>query len=153
MSIPIRIYAVDYRGVDFTEDAETVIINQHGAKIRMAHQLLPDQEIQLFCQPTREQALFRVVSKLNGSELRYTYWGVENLDQHVNIWGVKLPALQPDDQVGIRVVLKCPTCAARESIRVDEKLLSALTEEGGILRGCLSCKERGRWKILPFQIV
>jgi hypothetical protein len=151
MSIPIRIYAVDYRGVDFTEDAETVIINRHGAKIRMVHQLLPGQEIRLLSQSTLQEAIFRVVSKVQGTDLRYTYWGVENLDAHVNIWGVTLPALQSEDQVGIRVVLQCPTCAAQELIRVDEKLLCILTEQDGIVRACSACKERGRWKVRSFQ--
>jgi hypothetical protein len=151
MSIPIRIYAVDYRGVDFTEDAETVVINRHGAKIRLVHQLLPDQEIRIHSRPTRLEAIFRVVSKVQGADLRYTYWGVENLDVHVNIWGVTLPALQAEDQVGIRAVLQCPTCAAQESIRMDEKLLCALTEQGGMVRGCPACNERGRWKIRSFQ--
>src|SRR5512140_1612316 len=48
MELPIRVFGVDFRGIDFTEEALTSIVNLHGAKIRLSHQLLPDAEIRLF---------------------------------------------------------------------------------------------------------
>ncbi len=153
LSIPVRVFATDYRGIDFTEDAVTIVVNLHGAKIRMAHQLLPEQEICLFSQTTRQDAHFRVVSKLEGSDSQYTYWGVENLDPTRDIWGVKIPELQPDDQLGVRVVLECPTCSARDSLRVDEMQLAALLEKRKIARSCPACGSSGLWKLLPFQEV
>lgn len=109
MSVPVRVYGTDYRGVDFTEDALTLIVNLHGAKIRLTHQLLPDSEIRLLSQPTGRDSVFRVVSKLASSELRFTYWGVENLHPEKNIWGVDIPPLRPRDQVKVRVTLECQT--------------------------------------------
>ena len=94
LSVPIRVFGIDYRGIDFTEEALTIIVNLHGAKIRMTHQLLPDSEIRLLSHPTGQDSLFRVVSKLQSSELKFTYWGVENLDPEKNIWGVDIPAIQ-----------------------------------------------------------
>lgn len=153
LSVPIRVFGTDYRGVFFTEDTVTVVVNLHGAKIRMTHQLLPDQEILLFSHPTRQDALFRVVSKVGGSDHQYTYWGVENLEPKRNIWGVHFPELQAADQLAVRVVLQCPTCSTRESVWVDEALLTAFQEQGGLPRGCLTCKTSGVWKLLPFQEV
>jgi hypothetical protein len=150
---PIRIYGIDYRGVDFTEDSVTIVVNLHGAKIRMAHQLLPDQEIRLVSRTTGQEAVFRVVSKVEGPKLQYSYWGVEILEPKKDIWGVDLPPLQSRDQVTVRVVLECPTCLARESVRLDEKLLAHLLEENGIPRTCRTCEFSGRWKVLPFQEV
>lgn len=94
LTLPIRVFGVDYRGIDFTEEAVTIIVNLHGAKIRMTHQLLPDSEIRLISHPTGLDSVFRVVSKLQSAELQYTYWGVENLDPEKNIWGVDIPAFQ-----------------------------------------------------------
>ena len=135
------------------EDSVTIVVNLHGAKIRMAHQLLPDQEIHLVSRMTGQEAVFRVVSKVEGLNLQYSYWGVEILEPGKNIWGVDLPPLQPGDQVTVRVVLECPTCLAREPVRLDEKLLAHLEEEGGIPRTCRTCESSGRWKVLPFQEV
>lgn len=153
LSVPIRIFAIDYRGVDFTEDSVTIVVNLHGAKIRMIHQLLPDQEIRLLSQPTRQEAIFRVVAKVEGLNLQYTYWGIESLDPKRNIWGVKLPKLEPGDQITVRVLLECPTCSTHVQVRLDEKLLAKLDDEGGIPRTCRVCETSGRWKVLPFHEV
>ena len=153
LSVPIRVFGIDYRGVDFTEEAYTIIVNLHGAKIRMAHQLLPDSEIRLISHPTGRESLFRVVSKLQSPELQYTYWGVENLDPGNNIWGVDIPELRPGEQLKVRVALECPTCATRESLHADETLLASLEERGGVERICMACNASGLWKLLPFQPV
>jgi len=151
LSVPIRVFGFDYHGVDFTEDAVTIAVNLHGAKIRMAHQLLPGQEIRLFSHPTRQDAIFRVVSKTNGSDEKFAYWGVENLDPKQNIWGVRFPELQQGDQLAVRIVLECPVCFVRESLRVEEALLVSLQEKGGVQRDCNACHASGLWKLLPLQ--
>ncbi len=151
LSVPIRVFGIDYRGIEFTEEAHTIIVNLHGAKIRMSHQLLPDSEIRLVSHPTGLDSLFRVVSKLQSSDLQFTYWGVENLDPGKNIWGVGIPELRPEDQVRVRVVVACPNCSFHESLRGDETLLAALQEKGGVQRTCGACKLSGLWKLLPFQ--
>jgi hypothetical protein len=153
MSVPVRVYGIDYRGIVFTEDALTVIVNLHGAKIRLDHQLVPDSEIRLFSHPTHQEGVFRVVSKLETSELKYTYWGIESLDPAKNIWGVDIPELRPGDQLKVRVVLQCPSCSQRESLRADETLLISLEEKGGVEHTCGVCKASGLWKLLPYQEV
>ena len=153
MSVPIRVIGIDYRGVDFAEEAFTIIVNRHGAKIRMAHQLLPEMEIRLFSHPTGLDSVFRVVSKLQAEDLKYTYWGVENLDPEMNFWGVDIPALRPEDQLKVRITLLCPICSVRESLHADETLLLALQEKGGVERTCKACHSPGLWKLLPYQTV
>jgi hypothetical protein len=150
LSVPIRVIGIDYRGIDFSEDTVTIVVNRHGAKIRMSHQLLPDQEIRVLSQATYQDAVFRVVSKLPVPAREYSYWGIESLDPRRNLWGLVLPELEPEDQFTVRVQLECPTCSARESVRLDETLLTALLDEGGVPRGCLTCKRSGMWRLLPF---
>jgi len=153
LRVPIRVFGTDYRGVDFTEDAITLLVNLHGAKIRLTHQLLPDSEIRLVSHPTGQDSIFRVVSKLPSSELQFTYWGVENLDPDKNLWGVSIPALQSGEQLAVRVVLECPICSARDSLRSDETLLTALQETGGLTRVCGACNKPGLWKLPASQQV
>ncbi len=151
LSVPIRVMGIDYQGRDFSEEAQTIVVNLHGAKIRMAHQLTPEAEIRLFSHPTGEDSIFRVVSKLQSSELKFTYWGVENLEPQKNIWGVSIPELRPGYQIKVGVMMQCPTCSARESIYADESLLASLHEKGGIQRTCIVCKTPGLWKLLPYS--
>jgi len=150
LSVPIRVIGTDYRGIDFTEEARTIVVNLHGAKIRMTHQLLPDAEIRVLSLATGQDSVFRVVSKLQSPELQYTYWGVENLTPETNIWGISIPELRAGDQFKVRVIIECPTCSAHESLRVDELTLAELDENGGVERTCHICNASGVWKVLPF---
>ena len=150
LSVPIRVIGIDFRGIDFAEEALTIIVNLHGAKIRMLHQMMPDSEIRLYSQPTGQDSLFRVVSKLQSPELKFTYWGVENMEPEKNIWGVKIPELQSGYQSKVGVKVECPTCSARETLFADETLLIELQEKGGSERTCPVCKFPGLWKHVPF---
>ena len=152
LSVPVRVFGIDYRGKDFTEDAVTIVVNLHGAKIRLNRQLMPDSEIRLVSS-TGQDSVFRVVSKLQSSEHHFTYWGVENLDPANNIWGVDIPKLQSGDQIKAQVMLKCPICSTQESLGVDQQLLASLQDKGGVERTCASCKAVGLWKLLPFKAV
>jgi hypothetical protein len=147
ISVPIRVYGIDYRGVDFSEDSLTLVVNLHGAKIRLAHQLLPESEIRLFSYPTGSDSVFRVVSKLQTPELLYTYWGIENLHPEKNIWGVDIPEVEPGDQPRLLVELTCPSCSARERMHAGEVFLASLQERGGVEHTCAACKKTGVWKL------
>ena len=150
LSVPITVVGIDDRGVDFTEEALTVIVNLHGAMIRMNHQLMPDSDIRLVSHPTGQDSHFRVVSKLQIPDLKFTYWGVESMDPGRNIWGVDLPERRPGFQIKIGVKLQCPTCPAHESFYADATLLASLHERGGMERPCETCKTVGLWKLQDF---
>ena len=145
--IPIRVFGIDYRGMVFSEDAFAIVVSLHGAKVRMAHQLLPEAEVRLWSQSTGRDAVFRVVSKVESTDVDFTYWGMENLNPVENIWGVNIPEIEPEDQHTVRVTLECPVCSARESLRADEPLLAALQEKGGLERTCKTCNSPGLWQL------
>ena len=149
LSLPVRVFGVDFRGIDFTEEALTMIVNLHGAKIRLAHQLLAEAEIRLVNHSTGRDAIFRVVSKLQSSEPKFTYWGVESLDPEKNIWGVEIPRLLSADESKGEAELQCPTCSNQVSLPVDQALLISLQEKGGVERACGTCNTSGIWKLLP----
>lgn len=150
---PIRVFGVDSAGADFTEEALTTIVNLHGAKIRLTHQLLLNSEIRLYNHSTGGSSVFRVVSKLDSSELKFTYWGVENLHPGKELWGVYFPELQPGDRLKLRVMVECPTCSTREALPIDETRLAALQEKGGVERTCTRCNAPRLWTLLHFSAV
>jgi hypothetical protein len=150
LDVPIRVFATDFRGRDFVEDATTVAINLHGAKIRLDHELIPDQEIRILSGKTGREAIFRVVAKAGNAENRSTFWGVECLNPSHNIWGLNFPELGPRDQNGVRAMVQCPECRIRELLFLDEPLLEKVASSGGLLRGCLSCGKTALWKQVPY---
>lgn len=151
LSLPIRVYAIDFKGTDFVEDSTTVVVNSHGAKIRLTHQLLPEQEIRIQSLKTAQESVFRVVSRVGALEDRFTYWGVESLNPARNVWGIQFPKPGPNDQRSVRVMLRCPICLYREMIHVDEPLLESILELGGLLRGCLKCGQTAIWEQVPYS--
>jgi hypothetical protein len=153
MTVPIRVFGIDYRGIDFTEEAYTLSVNLHGAKIKLTHQLLPDSEIRLLSHPTGRDSVFRVVSKLQSHELKFTYWGVENLDPQNDFWGVEIPILLPGESAYVHVTMVCPGCSAREFLKADDALLASLQEKGGVARTCKFCRNPGLWKLAPSRPV
>jgi hypothetical protein len=151
VSVPIRVYAIDFKGVDFVEDATTVVVNQYGAKIRLAHQLLPEQEIRIRSLQTDQEAVFRVINHAGTPDDRYGFWGVESLEPAHNIWGVGFPRLAAADQRLVRSTLRCPVCHRRETVYLDEPLVESVHELGGLLRGCLQCGHTGVWEPVPYS--
>ena len=151
MSVPVRVYGIDYRGIDFIEDALAMIVNRHGAKIRLAHQLLPDAEIRVLSLPTGRDSIFRVVARLPGSEQQFSYWGIESLQPDNNIWGVEIPELVTGKPIKVLVKLVCPHCSARVPVIADEMILVSLHEKGAVDRTCEICRKFGQWNLPPCQ--
>ncbi len=150
LTIPIRVFATDFQGKDFVEDSDTLIVSRHGAKIRLSHQLLPEQEIRLLSRATQQEAIFRVVSKVSAMHFGYTFWGVECLENNRNIWGFRFPEPLSKDQAAVRVMLQCPICFTREVLFLDEFLVGSLHAVGGISRGCLNCRTSALWSPVNF---
>jgi hypothetical protein len=150
LQLPIRVFGIDFKGMDFVEDATTLVVSAHGAKIRLGHQLVPEQEIRILCRRTQEEAVFRVVCKSSETEPSRTFWGVECLNPAHNIWGMGSPPLGPKDQDSVRLLLQCPECRTRELLFVDEPLLESLMGYGGLVRGCQVCGKTSRWKQVPY---
>jgi hypothetical protein len=149
--IPIRVYGIDFQGKDFVEDATTLVVSWHGAKLRMIHQLLPEQEIRLLSRPTCQEGLFRVVSKVTGTDGQHTFWGVECLDPERSIWGIRFPALEAADQASVRITIECPGCHTRELLFLDEHVLECIQSKDGVARSCLSCKTSGWWQLVAYS--
>jgi hypothetical protein len=150
VSLPIRVYATDYKGTDFVEDSTTVVVNLYGARIRLNHRLLPEQEIRIRSLKTSQEAIFRVVSRVGSLDDRFAYWGVECLSPSPEVWGINFPQPGPEDQRSVRALLRCPVCRFQEVIYLDEALLESIQELGGLLRGCVKCGQTGIWEPVPY---
>ncbi|MBI1984261.1 MAG: PilZ domain-containing protein, partial [Acidobacteria bacterium] len=119
LPLPIRVYGTDFTGTDFVEDSITIVVNHHGAKIRLARQLLPDQEIVILSIENKREAVFRVVAKIRETEGQLTFWGVECTEPKDGFWGVEFASLQPVDLRSVRITLACPQCRSSEQLHMD----------------------------------
>ena len=150
LELPIRVFGTDPEGTEFVEDSQTLTVSQHGAKIRLNHQLVPEHEIKIVCLQTQQESVFRVVAKASVAEPSHTLWGIECMNPAHDIWGVDTPPLSPEDQHFVRVMLQCPECRTRELFFVDESRLESINAFGGVVRDCLACGSTGIWTQVPY---
>ncbi len=149
--IPVRVSGTAPGGSEFSKDATTLVVNHHGAKLRLTQQLALEQKIHVVSQLNGREAPFRVVSRASEGDGLYTLWGVECLEPGSNIWDIEFPELRPEDQVTARVMLRCPGCRTLHCLHLDEPLLISLLSLGGMMRGCLACRQSGLWSPAPYQ--
>ena len=151
MSIPIRVFATDYRGRDFVEDSTTVTINFHGAKIQLERELVPEQEIRILSGRTGHEAIFRVVGRAGKSDGSNTYWGVESRKPGKNFWGIRFFEPSSDGPSSVQLMLRCPECHIRELVELDDSLLEQLKAKGGLSRLCSRCRETAVWTQVAYE--
>src|SRR5712692_10187992 len=100
LELPIRVFGKDFRRKKFVEDSATLALSRHGAKIRLTHKLIPEQEIQILFQGAKREALFRVVSKAGEPTGEFFFWGVECLTPGENLREGGIP--RPGPKLGPR---------------------------------------------------
>ena len=159
LGLPIRVFGKDFRGRDFVEDSATLMLSRHGAKIRLTHKLIPEQEIQILFLGAKRKALFRVVSKAGEATGEFFFWGVECLTPGENLReggiprpGPKLgPKLSLKDKSLVQVTLRCSKCGMRELIDLDQTQIRAVRELKGLVRDCHACGANSLWRPVAVQ--
>lgn len=144
--IPIRVFGTDYRGMDFVEDTQTLVVNLHGARIPLERQLVPDQEIVIQSLTTDIDAVFRVVGADSAGDPAAVAWGVECLNPEENVWGIEFPAMSPEDHTKVRLDVECPQCRRRETLFMNERTATELVSSEGLERECAACGKVALWK-------
>jgi uncharacterized C2H2 Zn-finger protein len=95
LELSIRVFGTDFQGRDFVEDATTLVVSRHGAKIQLMRKLIPEQEIRILCQGNNREGVFRVVSQAGEPTIEFSFWGVECLNPSENIWEGAQPRPRP----------------------------------------------------------
>ena len=165
LELPIRVFGKDFLSRNFVEDSATLVLSRHGAKIRLTHKLIPEQEIAILFHGAKQEARFRVVSKAGEPSGEFFFWGVECLTPAENLreGGVPRPGpklgprpgrrlkLSSKDQSLVQVTLRCSKCGMRELIDLDQTQIRALRELRGLVRDCHACGANSLWKPVAVQ--
>lgn len=145
VQLPIIISGTDVMGKDFVEAARTVLIARYGAKILCQRKLSPQLEIIIHCLMTSEDAHARVVGQVRESA-EGIYYGVELLDQDVDLWGVEFPPIELSASAIGRVLVECAPCHRRELAYLNEFEAEVLERSRSLWRHCKRCGETSLWK-------
>jgi len=145
VQLPIVISGVDVMGKDFVAAARTIVIARYGAKILCQLKLPPQLEITLRCLMTGEDSDARIVGQVReGPE--GIFYGIELLNQDVNLWGVEFPPLEESETAIGRVLVECVHCRRRELAYLNEFEAEVLERSRSLWRHCKRCADTVLWK-------
>jgi hypothetical protein len=95
LSLPILVSGKSINGLDFKEDAKTLIVNAHGALISLSTEIAADQQVTVTNNSTQQSLECRVVYVGTG-QAENTQMGIEFLQPSPSFWQIDFP---PDDWV------------------------------------------------------
>ncbi len=144
IAIPIRVIGFDAFSGEFTEEAETRVVNRSGARITLTHRLRAGDAIHIINLKNHSEADFRVVGPTQaGGESPEL--GVECIDPGRNIWGIDFAVLPEVPKTDAAAVLECRNCLQHASWAVTQMEAEVLAATGQIVRPCNECGKPTYW--------
>lgn len=145
LRIPIHVIGFGTANGDFTEDTETLVVNQAGARITLKHHVVADDTIRIVNLETHAEAECRVVgpTRLQGEEV--CEWGVECTEKDHNLWGIELPPPLPRDGKEAGALLECRACHSQGFWPLTLMEVEVLDSTGEINRSCTKCAKTTYW--------
>ncbi len=152
LTVPLTLSGVDPKGADFKDNARTVTLNRHGARILSPRLLTSGQIIRITNLVSRREADFRVVGPLSPHSEKGGEWGVECLDGQENIWGIQFPPPPPGQESESAALLECRRCHTVALLRVSLVEFEVLGAAGLLTKTCESCGESTPWGYAEKQV-
>jgi hypothetical protein len=152
LTIPLIVEGTDARGNPFKDEARTITLNRHGARILIGRPLRVGQTISLTNLVGRREAEFRVVGPVAPITDRGGEWGVEYQDMKDNIWGIQFPPTSEAEGAESKALLECRTCHSVALIRLSLVELEVLETAGILSKPCAYCEQATPWGYAEKQV-
>ncbi len=139
LTIPLRVHGKEANETPFKEEARSVSLNRHGARIQIAHPLRRGQTVRLVNLISHREADFRVVGPVAPPTEKGGEWAVECLQSKDNIWAIQFPPSaegQGADSKGLLECRKCHTVAVMSLSLVE---VDVLQTSGILSKHCQNC--------------
>lgn len=143
--LPLQVSGSDVTGRPFLEEGRTIMVSRHGARIKMARSLAPEQEVLVRCLQTGREAAARVVGLIGGGPAISVY-GIALLDPDADPWGIEFPDLAEGEDAYGRVLLECVHCHTRKIAYLDAAELEVLEANRSLTQYCGRCTATSIWK-------
>ncbi len=151
LTIPLRVQGKDPKGSSFADEARTVSLNRHGARIVIGRPLDAGGVLRITNQVSRREADFRVVGPLAPPTKQGGEWGVELLNAQVDLWGIRFPPPGVEGAAG-KALLECRTCHLVALCPVSLVEVEVLETSGIIPRSCEKCSASTSWGYAEKQV-
>ena len=145
LTIPLTVEGTDARGHTFQDEARTLTLNRHGARIRTSRPLRAGQTLQLTNRLAQRKAEFRVVGPLAPVTERGGEWGIEYQNLEDDIWGIQFPPSTHGGVTGSKALIECRQCHAVALLPLSLVEVDVLETTGIISRTCAQCERETPW--------
>jgi hypothetical protein len=152
LTIPLMVHGTDAKGNSFKDDARTITLNRHGARIQVARPLRSGQIIMLTNLVGRREAEFRIVGPIAPITEQGGEWGVECLDPKENIWGIQFPPASEEEGTESKALLECRRCHAVALMRLSLVEVEVLETSGLLTKACTPCEQATPWGYAEKQV-
>jgi hypothetical protein len=145
LTIPLEVQGLDAKSNFFKDEARTITLNRHGARIQISRPLRNGQTILVTNLASRRGAEFRVVGPVSPITEQGGEWGIEYMDPKENIWGIQFPPSPDAEDANSKALLECRTCHGVALMRLSLVEVEVLETSGLLTRTCMVCKEVTPW--------
>ncbi len=152
LTIPLVVHQSDASGATSTEEARSVSVNRHGARIRVSRSLRVGQTIRIVNQVSRRSADFRVVGPVAPHTAQGGEWGVECLNSQEIVWGIQFPPIPKEESTNSRALLECRACHTVALLPLSLVEVEVLDTAGIISRRCQTCVTASPWGYAEKQV-
>lgn len=142
--IPIEVSGATTVGSQFAERTNTIMISAFGGSISLGQELQPDQFVHIRNLATGIEEDFRIVRLINVIFSVRREYGVEVLNPHSEIWGVKFAA--PPEAEQPAALMQCAGCKKVSLVSLSASQLDIFLQMGAISLHCESCDMTTRWR-------
>jgi len=145
LTLPVLVAGTDAGGEEFAEETHTMVLNREGALIFLQHAVTPQKTVRIFNLQNDAAANFRVVGLTRPPTSEGAEWGVEYLNEGMNIWGVDFPSQQRESDLNAAALLECQVCKNKFFWPVTLMEVEVLNSTGVIQNFCDKCHMPTNW--------
>lgn len=149
LTIPLHVQGKDPDGTNFFENARTVTLNRHGARILIARPLAGGTTVKVTNLVSRRAADFLVVGPLTPRTETGGEWGIECLNK-ADIWGIQFPPSR--EQGESQALLECRNCHAVALLHLSLVEVEVLQTSGILSKPCAQCGKTTPWGYAEKQV-
>lgn len=152
ISLGLRIRVSGHSGLkqEFATTTRTVLVSRHGAKIILDHDQVPFGELSIGCLNTNKETEARLVGFM-GEEPEGPSYGIEFLDQEINLWDIAFPPLAESGKAVARTLLRCRGCGTTELAYLSETEAIIFQFRNYVPRPCGTCQDLSLWDQMVWQ--
>ena len=147
LTLLLEISGTGSDGKPFKAPAHTLLISRHGAVIVSERAFTAGQQLHVQRTAKNEshrKGLTRVIGQYGRQADGFLY-GLECLDDNVDLWGVEFPPLEKSEEAVARMILECTYCRSREVVYLDPLQLKGYEMNRGLARHCKTCGVPSFW--------